>query len=100
MDSVTQSAGGEGRRQRGIELFRDAAFERVSKSPEVWIVESTYGSINEVELDRGTCSCRDFEIHGRTDGFSCKHLTAARLKSRKLAKDARELSGYFGGEAA
>jgi predicted nucleic acid-binding Zn finger protein len=98
--SVQQEQGSDGRYQRAIDLFWDAAFERTSKSPEVWVVETSYGSINEVDLDRGLCSCKDFEMHTHINGFRCKHVIAADLKSRWLRKNVRELAPYFGGEAA
>ena len=100
IESVQQGMGSDGRYLRAIDLFWDAAFERTSKSPEVWLVETTYGSVNEVELDRGTCSCKDFEMHTHLEGFRCKHVISVDLKSRWLRKSARELAPYFGGEAA
>ena len=100
MQSVTQHRGeGTTREQRADWLLENAAFERISKEPvEVWIVETPYGSVNEIEWDRRTCSCKDHEVHGHR--LRCKHVRSVRKKRDKLKKDARQLAGFFGGEAA
>ena len=104
IESVQQGTGSDGRYLRAIDLFWDAAFERTSKSPEVWVVETSYGSINEVETDRGTCSCRDYEINsrgGNTPNFYCKHKWAVNMKRVWLRQNVREIveAGYFGDAA-
>ena len=71
---AAKGRGDEGRVQRAVDLYWDAAFERTSKSPEVWVVETTYGSINEVDLDRGTCSCEDSSGTRTSKSFAASTL--------------------------
>ena len=99
MESIAYRPIATTRQGRAIQLFHDAAFDRISKTPEVWVVETTYRSVNEVNLDAVTCTCKDQEHHGHIEGFMCKHLIAANLFSAWLRKSARDLSGYFGGGA-
>ncbi len=96
-ESIAERRAGERatRQSRGLELFREGAFERISRDPETWIVETSYGSANEVEIDRRRCSCKDFEYHWHIDGFQCKHLVAARMYRAWLRKSARALAPVF-----
>jgi hypothetical protein len=96
-----QEQRGEGRYLKAVDIFWTGALERKSKSPEVWIVETVYGSVNEVEVDRGTCTCTDYEIHTYQRGISehmCKHKWAVNMKRVELRQNVREIveAGYFG----
>jgi len=92
----------ETRQMRAEVLLETAAFERVSRKPEVWLIETPYGSVHECELDRGRCDkgCKDFQIHGHLEGFECKHIISCRMHSERMKKTVRVLAGFFGGEAA
>jgi hypothetical protein len=98
-ESVAQGERGRTRQQRGIDLFLRGGFERSGR--DFWIVENPdTRAVYEVDTARNRCTCRDFEMHGHIDGFLCKHAVAANLKAHWLKKNARELAGFFGGEAA
>ena len=96
---AAKGRGDEGRVQRAVDLFWDAAFERISKSPEVWVVETTYGSVNEVDLDRGICSCEDFKRHTHIRQFRCKHIISADWKSIWLRDSVLAVAPHFGSVA-
>lgn len=84
---------------RGVDLFYEGVFEKVA--PDTWLVDNLKTrSTHLVRLDKVTCNCKDFEIHGHNPEFKCKHIIAADLKDRWLRKNVRELAGFFGGEAA
>lgn len=82
---------GEGttRQTRAEDLFRDGAFERVSREPDVWIVESVKGSVHTVDLSKGSCSCADYEYHRHIEKFACKHGLATHMKAEWLRRSAR-----------
>ena len=76
-----------------------------SRRSAVWVVETTYGSVNRVNVDEGTCTCADYEVHTHKrhhKDFWCKHRWAVNLKRVQLRRDVREIveAGYFGGDAA
>lgn len=89
---------GEGttRVERGIRLFEDGAFERISRVPEVWVVEGPNGHVRDVNLTDGDCSCPDFDFHRHVEHFRCKHIIAATLKAAWLKKTARVIAPVFG----
>lgn len=95
MESIAdQERGLRGRRERGIELFETGAFEKTGSG---WIVENpANGHVSEVDLGRGTCSCADFEHHGRLVGFRCKHLVGVDLYVRWLKESAQVIAPVFG----
>jgi hypothetical protein len=92
---------GETRQDRGIRLFEEGAFERVSRH--VWIVENPKrpeSPAHTVDLEAGTCSdCPDHEYHKHIDGFLCYHQIAVELYAAWIRKSARIIAPVFGGAA-
>lgn len=87
------------RQQRGIALFEDGAFERVSAN--TFIVQNTKRErAHTVDLERVTCSeCPDFEHHKHIDGFLCYHLIAGFLYAEWLRQSAKVIAPIFRSEA-
>jgi predicted nucleic acid-binding Zn finger protein len=93
--------GSDGRYLRAVDLFWSSAFERESKVPEVWVMVTPYGSENRINVDEGTCTCRDYEINAdkrNTREFMCKHKWSVNMKRIWLKQSTREIveAGYFG----
>lgn len=91
------------RRMRAEMLVEDAVFERISprgEEPQVWRIHTPKGTVYDMEVDRQTCQCEDFARHSHLEGFRCKHLIALGIKRAWFKGMARDLAGYFGGEAA
>ncbi len=85
---------GETRQSRGVELFYEGAFERISS--EVFIVEGpTSDGAYTVNLERMSCDCQDFEYHRHVDGFVCKHIIGTGLYAAWLRKSAKVIAPIF-----
>lgn len=90
---------GANRQTRGIELFQDGAFERISR--DVYIVQGPKSNGEyTVNLERVTCTCKDFEHHGHVPAFVCKHLIGAFLYREWIQRSAKIIAPIFGGDAA
>lgn len=99
MQSIANRGARGTRQSRGIDLYLAGGFERTGK--DLWLVENPANrSVYEVDTARNRCNCPDDKKFRHISGFLCKHTIAVNLKAAKLRKAARDLTGFFGGEAA
>ena len=101
---AARGAGEDGRYLRAVDLYWNSAVVRESKSPEIWVVHTPYDSENRINVDEGTCTCRDYEINATRQeiaGFMCKHKWVVNMKRVWLRQNVREIveAGYFGDAA-
>ena len=100
-ESIAIGTREEGTGWKGALLVRACCLRACLERPEVWIIETPSGSVYEMEWDRGTCGCTDYERHWHLDGFRCKHLRALRMKRDRAKKNARvRAQAVLRGEAA
>lgn len=98
-ESIAKSGardGGEtGRQRRGIDLFYDGYFERLSR--DVFLVQGiTSSDPHIVDLSHDECDCKDFYHHKHIEGFLCYHLIGTNLYAEWLRQSTKVIAPIFG----